>query len=106
MPLKNDTQQRSIYLPKSAKNIIINFMIKVILLIVILSSVILTSVILPMEQPALINVNNCLNTNIYPYLVTSSGKSFNIYLKVVCFLAPVLIRYLWQLKTVISLIGV
>ena len=57
------------------------------------------------EQCALKIVNNCFNTNIYSYLVISSGKSFNIYLKVVCFLTPVLIRYLWQLKTVISLIG-
>jgi hypothetical protein len=47
-------------------------------------------------------VNNCLNTTIYSYLVISGGKSSNIYLNV-HFLTPVLIRHLWQLKTVISL---
>jgi hypothetical protein len=38
-----------------------------------------------MEQPALKNVNNCLNANIYSYLVTSGGKSSNLYLNVVQF---------------------
>ncbi len=33
-----------------------------------------------MEQHALKNVNNCLNTNIYSYLETSGGQSFNLYL--------------------------
>ena len=32
------------------------------------------------------NVNNCLNTNIYSYLETYGGKSYNIYLNVVHFL--------------------
>ncbi len=30
-----------------------------------------------MEQNALKNVNNCLNTNIYSYLETSGGQSSN-----------------------------
>jgi hypothetical protein len=30
-----------------------------------------------MEQRDLKNVNNCLNTNIYSYLETSCGQSFN-----------------------------
>jgi hypothetical protein len=38
-----------------------------------------------MEQRAFNNVNNCLNTNIYSYLETSGGKSFNLYLNVVHF---------------------
>jgi len=54
---------------------------------------------LPMEQwCTLKNVNNCLNTNIYSYLETSGGQSFNLYLNVVNFLTPVLIRHLWQPK--------
>jgi hypothetical protein len=36
-----------------------------------------------MEQHALKNVNNGLNTNIYPYLDTSGGQSSNLYLSVV-----------------------
>ncbi len=32
------------------------------------------------------NVNNCLNTNIYSYLETSGGQSYNPYLNVVHFL--------------------
>jgi hypothetical protein len=32
-----------------------------------------------MEQHALKNVNNCLNTNIQSYLQTSSGQSSNLY---------------------------
>ena len=35
-----------------------------------------------MEQHALKNVNNCLNTNIYSYLETSGGQSSNLYLNV------------------------
>ncbi len=35
-----------------------------------------------MEQHALKNVNNCLNTNIYSYLETSGGQTSNLYLKV------------------------
>ncbi len=42
------------------------------------------------------NVNNCLNTNIY-FFETSGGQSSSLYL------TPVLIRHLWQLKTVVSL---
>jgi hypothetical protein len=33
-----------------------------------------------MEQHALKNVNNCLNTSIYSYLETSGGQSSNLYL--------------------------
>jgi hypothetical protein len=40
---------------------------------------------LPMEQRTLKIVNNCLNTNIYSYLETSGGQSFNLYLNVVHF---------------------
>jgi len=36
-----------------------------------------------MEQRALIDVNNYLNTNIYSYLETSGGQSCNLYLNVV-----------------------
>ncbi len=36
-----------------------------------------------MEQRALKNVNNCLNTSIYSYLETSRGQSSNLYLNVV-----------------------
>jgi len=39
-----------------------------------------------MEQHNIKNVNNCLNTNIYSYLETSGGQSFNPYLNVVHFL--------------------
>ncbi len=59
--------------------------------------------ILIMEQCALKNVNNGLNTNIYSYLDTSGGQSSNLYLNVVHFSTPELIRHLWQLKTVILL---
>jgi hypothetical protein len=38
-----------------------------------------------MEQRALKSVNNCLNTNIYFYLETSGGQSFNLYINVVHF---------------------
>ncbi len=31
------------------------------------------------------NVNSCLNTNIYSYLETSGGQSFNLYLNAVYF---------------------
>ncbi len=50
-----------------------------------------------MDQRALKNINNCLNTNIYSYLETSGGQSSNLYLNVVHFSTPVLIRHLWQL---------
>ncbi len=56
-----------------------------------------------MKQHALKNVINCLNANIYSYLETSGGKSYYLYLNVVHFLTPVLIRHLWQLKTVVFL---
>jgi len=39
----------------------------------------------PMEQHALKNVNNCLNTNIYSNLETSGGQISNIYLNEVHF---------------------
>jgi len=38
-----------------------------------------------MEQHALKNVNNCLNTNIDSYLEKSGGKSYHLYLNVVHF---------------------
>ncbi len=38
-----------------------------------------------MEQCTLKNVNNYLNTNIYSYLETSGGQSYNLYLNVVHF---------------------
>ncbi len=44
---------------------------------------------------------NCFDTNINSYLKTSGGQSYKQYLKVV-HLTPVLIRHLWQLKTVVS----
>jgi hypothetical protein len=55
------------------------------------------------EQRAFKKVNHCLNTNIYSYLETSGGKSFNLYLNVVHYSTPVIIRRLWQLKTVVFL---
>ncbi len=40
----------------------------------------------PMEHRALKNVNSCLKTNIYSYIETSGGQSFNLYLNVLhCF---------------------
>ncbi len=48
-------------------------------------------------------VNNYLNTNIYSYLETSGGKSYNLYSNISHFLTPVLIRHLWQLKTIVFL---
>ncbi len=56
-----------------------------------------------MEQRTFKNVNNYLNTNIYSYWKTSGGQSSNLYLKVVHFSTPELIRHLWQLKTVVFL---
>jgi hypothetical protein len=38
-----------------------------------------------MEHHALKNVNNCLYTNVYSYLETSGGISYNLYLNVVHF---------------------
>ena len=46
------------------------------------------------------NVNNCLYTNIYSYLETSGGQSYNPYQYVVHFW---LIRHLWKLKTIVFL---
>ncbi len=40
---------------------------------------------LGMEQGALININNYLNTKIYSHLETSSGQSSNLHLNVVHF---------------------
>ncbi len=37
------------------------------------------------EQHNLKNVNSCLNTNIFSYLETAVGQSFNLYLNVVHF---------------------
>jgi hypothetical protein len=59
-----------------------------------------------MEQLALKIVSNCLNSNIYSYLEISGGQSSNLYLNVIHFRTPVLIRHLWQLKTVVFCIGV
>jgi len=56
-----------------------------------------------MEQHLFKNVNYCLNTNICSYLETSDHQSSNLHLNVVHFSTPVLIRYLWQLKTVVFL---
>ncbi len=56
-----------------------------------------------MEQHTLQNVNNCLNANIYSYLETSYGQSSNLYFMLFIFSTPVLIRHLWQLKTVVFL---
>jgi hypothetical protein len=50
-----------------------------------------------MEQHALKIVNNCLTANIYSYMETSGGQSYNLYLNVVHLLTPVLIGHLWQL---------
>jgi hypothetical protein len=38
-----------------------------------------------MEQHALKNANNCLNTTIYSYLETSGGQSYTLYFNVVLF---------------------
>jgi hypothetical protein len=50
-----------------------------------------------MEQHTLKNVKKCFNTNIYSFLETSGGQSSNLHLN----LTSVLIRHLWQLKTVV-----
>ncbi len=51
-----------------------------------------------MEQHALNNVNNCLNTNIYSHIETSGGQIFNLYRTVVHFSTQVLSQMsnLWQ----------
>jgi len=57
-----------------------------------------------MEQRTLNIVNKCMNTNIYSYLETSGGQSYNLYLNFVHFFNTSLkIRHLWQLKTVVFL---
>jgi hypothetical protein len=56
-----------------------------------------------LEQRALKIVNNCFNTNISSHLKTSGGQSSNLNFNAVHFLTPVLIRHLWQLKTVVFL---
>jgi hypothetical protein len=58
---------------------------------------IVASLTIVMEQ------NTYLNTNIYSYLETSGGQSSNLRSNVVHFFTPVLIRHLWQLKTVFFL---
>jgi hypothetical protein len=55
-----------------------------------------------MEDHAIKNINNCLNTNIYSYLKTYGCQSSNLYLNV-HFQTPVLIRHLWQLNPVVFL---
>jgi|APCry1669193128_1035447.scaffolds.fasta_scaffold272129_1 hypothetical protein len=55
-----------------------------------------------MEQHSLENVSSCLNINIYSYLETSGGQDSNLYLDIVHFVTPMLIRHLWQLKTIAS----
>jgi len=45
----------------------------------------LQEIVVSMEQRTLKNVNNCLNTKIYPYLETSGGQSSNLYINVVDF---------------------
>jgi hypothetical protein len=44
-----------------------------------------------------------LNTNIHSCLRTCGGQSSSLYLNVDLFSTPVLIRHLWQLKTVVFL---
>ncbi len=56
-----------------------------------------------MEQHTFKNVNNCVNTNIYSCLETSGAQSSNLYLNVITFSTPVLIRHLWQLETIVFL---
>jgi hypothetical protein len=55
-----------------------------------------------MEQCTSENINNGSNTNIYSYLETSGGQSYNLYLNVVHFFNPS-VYYLWQLKNFVIL---
>jgi hypothetical protein len=57
------------------------------------------------EQHALKSANNCLNRIpiFYSYLETSGRQSSNLYLNAAHFSTQLLIRYQWQLKTVVSL---
>jgi hypothetical protein len=48
-----------------------------------------------MEQYTLKNVNNFLNTNIYPSSEKSGSETSNLYLNVVHFLPPVLQIHMW-----------
>jgi hypothetical protein len=56
-----------------------------------------------MEQHAFKNVNNGLSIKISSYLETSCGHSLNLYLNIVHFSTPVVIRHLWWLETVVFL---
>jgi hypothetical protein len=58
-----------------------------------------------MEQHGVKNINSCWNTKITFYLETSGGRNYNTYLNIAHFSTPVLIRYLWQLKTVVFMHG-
>ncbi len=53
-----------------------------------------------MIQCTLKNVYNGMHTNIYSYLATSGGQNHNNIIMLFIFSTPVLIRHLWQLKTV------
>jgi len=55
-----------------------------------------------MEQCTSENINNGSNTNIYSYLETSGGQSYNLYLNVVHFFNTS-VYYLWQLKKFVIL---
>jgi hypothetical protein len=55
-----------------------------------------------MAQCAFKNVNNGLSTNIYSYLETSGGQSYNLFLNV----AHTNVRHLRQLETVVFCIGI
>ncbi len=49
------------------------------------------------------NIKNSLNTNISFYFETSGGQNCNLFECYSFFSTPVLIRHLWQLKTVVFL---
>jgi hypothetical protein len=56
-----------------------------------------------MELRYLKIANICLNTNMYSYLEAYSSQTSNLYLNIVHFSTPVLIRNPWQLETVVFL---
>ena len=56
-----------------------------------------------MEQRTLKNCKQLFEYLIYTYLETSGGQSSNLFINVVHFSTPVLIRHLWQLKTIVFL---
>jgi len=56
-----------------------------------------------MEQCAIKNVSNYLNTNICPNLETSGCRSSNLNFNDVPFSTPVLIIHMWQFNTVVFL---